>query len=57
MGNIAPGSKTTAYDDTRVEEERPYTWLEDYLDRLEGKEVRWKYYECYDTCEHRTVAA
>ena len=28
----------------RAEEDRRYSWLEDYLDRLDGKELRQDYY-------------
>jgi hypothetical protein len=54
--NVA-GRETVAYGDasvagsneptravTRSEENRRYSWLEDYLERLDGKEARWKYY-------------
>ena len=54
--NVA-GRETVAYGDVRVadpneptraatrsEENRRYSWLEDYLERLDGKEARWKYY-------------
>ena len=30
---------TTAYEYTSTQEAFPYTWLEDYLERLEGKEA------------------
>ncbi len=51
------GRETVAYGDARVadpnestravtrsEENRRYSWLEDYIERLDGKEARWKYY-------------
>lgn len=38
-------------------EERPYTWLEDYLERLEGKEARLGYYEYYPAHEYYSEAA
>jgi hypothetical protein len=58
--NIAPGSDTTAYDEDAhdTEGECHYTWLEDYLERLAGKddyrEFRERY---YGTPEYYTMVA
>ena len=38
MGSVAQGNDTTAYEDPHTEGESLYTWLEDYLDRLAGKD-------------------
>jgi hypothetical protein len=32
-----------------------YSWLQDYLARLDGKEARWEYYERYHASWHETA--
>ena len=32
-----------------------YSWLQDYLARLDGKEARWEYYERYHGSWHETA--
>lgn len=39
------------------EAECPYTWLEDHLERLEGKEARQEFYEHYFSYEYYSEAA
>lgn len=57
MGSITTGSEAAAYRDS-AEEERPYTWLEDYLERLEGKDAYREFQErCYGTSEYYALAA
>jgi len=51
MENIAVGNTEAACKNARHEEEQsPHSWLEDYLDRLEGKEAREEYYDSYEYC-------
>lgn len=57
MAQVARESEAVACGVTNTEEERHYTWLEDYLERLEGKEARHGYYENYLACEHYTEVA
>jgi hypothetical protein len=56
--NVAPGSDTTAYEDPQAEGERHYTWLEDYLERLAGKDDYREFQErYYGTPEYYTIVA
>ena len=58
MGSVPQGSDTTAYEDAHTEGEHRYTWLEDYLDRLAGKDDYREFQErYYGTPECYTVAA
>jgi hypothetical protein len=43
MTNTAVRAKTRAEEN----EYRYYTWLEDYLERLEGKEAYREFQDCY----------
>jgi rubrerythrin len=53
MTNAVDRSKTHAEDECRH-----YSWLEDYLEELEGKEVRSDLQErCHDTPEYYTLVA
>ena len=57
MARTVGESEAMACNIIPAEEERPYTWLEDYLERLEGREARQGYYEGYPTCESFPEAA
>jgi hypothetical protein len=61
MGSVAPGSDTRAYDEDahQAEGERHYyTWLEDYLERLVGKDAHREFQErYYGTPEYYTMVA
>ena len=59
MENVASGSDTTAYEDAHdAEGERHYTWLEDYLARLGGKDEHRVFQErYYGTPEYYTMVA
>jgi hypothetical protein len=51
MENIAVGNTEAACKNTRPKEEHsPYSWLEDYLDRLEEKEAREECSDSYEYC-------
>lgn len=52
-------TNTAACDSTRAEEGcRRYSWLEDYLERLEGKEAYREFQErYYDTPEYCALVA
>ena len=53
MTNAVDRRKTHAED-----ESRQYSWLEDYLEELEGKEARSDLQErCHDTPEYYTLVA
>lgn len=58
MGSATQGRYTMAYEDAHTEGVHRYTWLEDYLDRLTGKD---DYRVCqeryYGTPEYYTMAA
>lgn len=57
MGNMAPRSETMPCD-TRLEEERSYTWLEGYLERLDGKDAYREFQErFYGTPEYYALVA
>ncbi len=47
MAKVVRESEALTRGVTHTEEERHYTWLEDYLERLEGKEARRGYYKSY----------
>jgi hypothetical protein len=58
--NFGQGSDTTAYEDAHdAEGERHYyTWLEDYLDRLGGKDAHIEFRDrYYGTPESYTMVA
>jgi hypothetical protein len=57
--NVALGSDTTAYEDAHdAEGEGNYTWLEDYLERLAGKDAHREFQErYYGTPEYYTMVA
>jgi hypothetical protein len=58
MGNAAHRSDTTVYEGAHTEGKRRYAWLEDYLDRLAGKDDYREFQErYYGTPEYYTVAA
>jgi hypothetical protein len=58
MASVAQRSDTTVYEDAHAEGERRYTWLEDYLDRLAGKDDYRAFQERhYGTPERHTIAA
>jgi len=51
MENTAAGNTEAACKTAPAEEEQsPHSWLEDYLDRLEGKEAREEYCDSYEYC-------
>jgi hypothetical protein len=57
MGSVAQGSDTTACEGAHTEEARRYTWLEDYLDRLVGKDDCREFQEhYYGTLGHYAMA-
>ena len=59
MGSIATGSDTMAYQDAHAKGERHcYTWLEDYFERIAGKDAYREFQErCYGTPEYYTMVA
>ena len=51
MENVVVRDTETASKNAQLEEEcRPYSWLKDYLERLEGQEAREEYYSLYEHC-------
>jgi hypothetical protein len=59
MANKALGGGTVACaDEAWAEERQPYAWLEDYLDRLKGKDEYRKFREQHDYAhEYYTLMA
>jgi hypothetical protein len=52
-------TSTAAYGNTRADEgSRCYSWLEDYMERLEGKKAYREFQErCYGTPEYYALVA